>query len=205
MSDLHLYSYQACPFARRTRMVLLEKGLDFELTEIDINNKPDDFNEVSPYGKVPVLLHNGGRIYESAIINEYLNESFPEPALLPVDPLQRAQARIWMDYCGSRFSKASWNHMQAGDDPDKLAAANNELHDCFRFMEQEGLCKLGDGPYWLGKDVSLVDIQYMPFFQRFLNNDMADIPKDCTRLREWLTTMRDRDSFKATAKQAQAA
>lgn len=201
MSSIHLYSYQACPFARRTRMVLLEKGLDFELTEIDIRNKPADFASISPYGKVPVLLHAGGRVYESAIINEYLDEAFPEPALMPADPMQRAQARIWMEYCGSRFAKASWSHMQAGDDPDKLAAANVELHDCLRFMESEGMQKLSDGPYWLGDSVSLLDIQYMPFFQRYLDHELRDIPAECERLLHWLNVMSQRDSFVNTAAQ----
>jgi glutathione S-transferase len=201
MSAIHLYSYQACPFARRTRMALIEKGLDFELTEIDIKNKPKDFATISPYGKVPVLLDDDKRIYESAIINEYLDEQYPDPQLMPQDPYTRAQARIWMDYCGSRFSTASWNHMQAGDDPAKIAAANTELHACLRFMETEGLRKLSDGPYWLGSHISLVDIQFMPFFQRYLDNNKADIPEDCTRIHTWLDVMQHRDSFVATARE----
>ncbi len=181
-------------------MVLVEKGLDFELTEIDIRNKPADFEQVSPYGKVPVLLHREGRIYESAIINEYLDEVFPEPPLMPIDPLERAQARIWIDHCDSRFSTASWNHMKAADDPDKLAEAQKALQDCFRFMETAGLRELGDGPYWLGDRISLVDIQYIPFFQRYLDeNGRAEIPPDCSRLHHWVDTMSRRPSFVATA------
>jgi glutathione S-transferase len=199
MHALQLYSYQACPFARRTRMTLLEKGLEYTLTEIDIRNKPANFNTISPYGKVPVLIDAGRRIYESAIINEYLDESFPEPPLMPADPYYRAQARIWMDYCGSRFATASWNHSQAGDDPAKQTQALDELQRCFEFMEQAGLRELGEGPYWLGDRISLVDIQYMPFFQRFLDRELADVPTSCTRLRSWLDLMRQRPSFIATA------
>jgi glutathione S-transferase len=202
MSSIHLYSYQACPFARRTRMTLIEKGLNFELTEIDINNKPADFSSISPYGKVPVLLHGEERIYESAIINEYLDESFPTPPLMPDSAIARAQARIWMDYCGSRFSNASWNHMKARDDQTKLEIATMELHKCLRFMESEGLSKLSNGPFWLGDTISLVDIQFIPFFQRFLDNDKADIPEDCTRIHAWLDVMKQQVSFIATAKQA---
>jgi glutathione S-transferase len=202
MSSIHLYSYQACPFARRTRMTLIEKGLNFELTEIDINNKPADFSSISPYGKVPVLLHGEEHIYESAIINEYLDESFPKPPLMPDSAIARAQARIWMDYCGSRFSNASWNHMKAGNDRTKLETATTELHECLRFMESEGLRKLSNGPYWLGDTISLVDIQFIPFFQRFLVNDKADIPEDCTRIHAWLDIMKQQESFIATAKQA---
>jgi glutathione S-transferase len=202
MSAIHLYSYQACPFARRTRMTLIEKGLDFELTEIDINNKPDNFATISPYGKVPVLLHGGERIYESSIINEYLDETYPAPPLMPGSPIARAQARIWMDYCGSRFSNASWNHMKAGDDKAKLETATTELHACLRFIENEGLRTLSNGPYWLGDTISLVDIQFIPFFQRFLNNNKADIPDDCTRVHAWLDFMEQQESFIATAKLA---
>lgn len=200
MPDIHLYSYKGCPFARRTRMTLAEKGLDFDLTEIDLKNKPANFAEISPYGKVPVLIHNDGRLYESAIINQYIDETFPEPPLLPSDPMQKAQARIWMDYCDSRFSNASWLYMQAGDDADKLATAREALHECFLFIEHEGLRKLSDGPYWLGADLSLVDIQFMPFFQRYVTAPgAAEIPAECTRLRAWLDLMSTRASFSQTA------
>ena len=73
-------------------MALIEKGIEFDLTAIDLNDKPDWFLEISPYGKVPVLRHNGAVIFESAVINEYLEEVFPERPLLPSDPVRRAQA-----------------------------------------------------------------------------------------------------------------
>ena len=85
-NDIELFSARVCPYAHRTRLVLAEKGLDFELTEIDFENKPRRFLEISRYGKVPALVHAGNEIYESAIINEYLEEAFPEPALMPADP-----------------------------------------------------------------------------------------------------------------------
>ena len=82
MSEIKIYSFDKCPFAQRTRMVLIEKNLLFELVEIDVYNKPDWFSSVSPYGKVPVLSHEGNTIYESAIINEYLDEVFPDTPLI---------------------------------------------------------------------------------------------------------------------------
>jgi len=94
MSGIELYSAEVCPFAQRSRMVLLEKRLDFTIAEIDLANKPDWFAQVLPYGKAPVLVHGDARIYESAIINEYLVAPFPEPALLPVAPALRAAARL---------------------------------------------------------------------------------------------------------------
>ena len=200
MPDITLYSYGGCPFARRTRMTLAAKNLDYELVEIDLRNRPDNFNEISPYGKVPVLFHNGERLYESAIINEYLDEVFAEPQLMPSDPLLKAQARIWMNYCDTRFSGASWQYMQAGDDEEKLAAARDALRECFVFIEHEGLRKLSDGPYWLGDRFTLLDIQFATFFSRYMTEPGADeIPADCTRLKAWLALMAGHDSFLQTA------
>lgn len=83
MADIEIFSANACPYAQRTRFMLTEKGVPFSLTEIDLRNKPAWFKDVSPYGKVPVIRHRGQVIYESAIINEYLEEVFPEPPLMP--------------------------------------------------------------------------------------------------------------------------
>ena len=83
MSDVEIFSAEVCPYAQRTRMVLVEKGVDFTLREVDLVNKPDWFLEVLPYSKVPVIRHQGRVVYESAIINEYLDEVYPEPPMMP--------------------------------------------------------------------------------------------------------------------------
>ncbi|BCL36245.1 hypothetical protein NSMS1_26920 [Nostoc sp. MS1] len=75
MADIKIYSAVTCPYAHRTRLVLQEKGIDFELTEIDLQNKPANFTDISPYGKVPALVHGDKRVWESAIINEYLSRT----------------------------------------------------------------------------------------------------------------------------------
>ena len=129
MSDIELYSYDACPYAQRTRMVLAEKGLDFALHEVDVYNKPANWATISPYGKVPVLRHDGASIYESTIVNQYLDEAFPDPPLMPASALGRAQARIWMDYCETRFLPASHNLLwQRG----RAKKAPRESHQALR-------------------------------------------------------------------------
>src|SRR5262245_711704 len=105
---LHLYSTYYCPYALRTRIVLKEKGLEYQHTEIDLKNKPADFLKISPYGKVPVLLDGDARIYESAIINEYIDEKFPSPALMPQSPTERAYVRIWIDFANTRLMPAAF-------------------------------------------------------------------------------------------------
>src|ERR671939_1781658 len=77
-------------------MVLHEKGVSFDTYEVDLANKPEEFLAASRTGKVPVLVADGVSIYESNIINQYLDEVFGEPKLLPEDPKERAYARIWM-------------------------------------------------------------------------------------------------------------
>src|SRR4029453_6725369 len=99
---MKLYSSRGCPYAHRTRIVLAEKKIPYELIEVDLKNKPKDLLELNPYAKVPVLVDGAGVIFESAIINEYLDEKFSEVPLLPRNALQRAKARIWIDFLNSR-------------------------------------------------------------------------------------------------------
>jgi len=204
MSALHLYSYASCPFAQRTRITLAEKSLDFERTEIELGNKPDWFLKVSPYGKVPCLQHGDHVLYESAIINEYLDDVFPEIPLMPSDLYLRAQARIWMHYADNYYSSASWAISTLHNDPDKQKKEIAKLQDCFRFMEAEGLGKFsGDGPFWFGADLSLVDIQFLPWMERFPAYTELwgiTVPDECHRVRSWMTALQETKGWAATSR-----
>lgn len=201
MNDLQIISANVCPYAQRTRMVLHEKGLTFELTEIDLKNKPDWFLDVSPYGKVPVLRHKGHTIYESAVINEYLDETFPTPPLMPTEPTERALARIWIEYCNSQFCPLFYKLLLNQDRSEQLQLVE-KLNGVLLFMEREGLVRLqGEGPYWMGERANLVDFTFYPFFERFAvlsHYRGADLPADCQRLRTWLSTMKDHPAATAT-------
>lgn len=89
-----LYSGITCPFSHRCRFVLYEKGMDFEIKDVDIFNKPEDLAVMNPYNQVPVLVERDLILHESNIINEYIDERFPHPQLMPGDPVQRAAA-VW--------------------------------------------------------------------------------------------------------------
>lgn len=202
MATIELYSFAACPYAQRTHITLLEKQLDFAIIEIDLFNRPAWFSTISPYGKVPVLRHAGVTVHESSIINQYLDEAFPQPALMPGSPALRAQARIWMDYCETRFLPAVHKLMSEAADADKRAANNEKLSEVLRHIEHEGLRKTGPGPWFFGPQFSLADIQFAPFLERF---DMyvrlagASLPADCTRLHDWHAALQERPSVRATA------
>ena len=78
-----LYSGSTDPFSQRCRFVLFEKGMDFEIRDIDLYHKPEDINVMNPYGEVPILVERDLVLYESNIINEYIDERFPHPQLMP--------------------------------------------------------------------------------------------------------------------------
>ena len=203
MADLHFITAEVCPYAQRTHLALREKGLDYEHTEVDLKNKPAWFEEVSPYSKVPVLKSGDQVVYESTIINEFLEDSFPEPALMPSDPFQRAQARVWIDYSNTRFIDAIYDLLGAKDAAGQAEQAA-KLTGCMEYMEDHGLAALGSDPFWLGTEVSLVDIAYWPFFERLpavTHYRGVGIPERCTRLKAWAEAMEARDSVQSTMHQ----
>ena len=108
-----LYSGTTCPFSHRCRFVLFEKGMDFEIRDVDMYNKPEDISVMNPYGQVPILVERDLILYESNIINEYIDERFPHPQLMPGDPLI---ARACVCFCSISRRNCScmcrhWSHV----------------------------------------------------------------------------------------------
>lgn len=200
MANIRLFSARACPFAHRTRLVLTHKRVPFELVEIDLKNKPAWFDaRVSGYGKVPAIEHGDVRIWESAVINEYLNEVFPEPALLPSDPGQRAVARIWIDYANTRFAPAFGKLLRAASTAEQ-SAAKAELSEILQHIERNGFAEHGGrGPFLLGADPSLVDFAFYPWFERWAGlahyRNFA-VPAEHARLQRWISAVRQLDAVR---------
>ena len=91
-----LYSGTTDPYSHRCRFVLFEKGMDFEIRDVDLFAKPEDIALMNPYNEVPILVERDLILYESHIINEYIDERFPHPQLMPADPVMRARARLML-------------------------------------------------------------------------------------------------------------
>lgn len=202
MAHIELISTKTCPYVQRSRIALMEKGIDFIFTEVDLKNKPDWFLEISPYGKVPVLKHDDKIIYESAVINEYLEEVFPKPALLPKDPVQRAFARIWIEHCNSRSMTANRALLMCQDAKEQVSLSEKLAEDLL-FIENEGLAKTsGNGPFWFGDKVTLTDITFFPLFQRLCATEHYrgfKVPDECTRLKKLTEAMKARNSVVETS------
>jgi len=203
--QIELFSARVCPYAHRTRLVLREKNVTFDYTEVDLQNKPARFLAVSPYGKVPALVHDGATIYESAIINEYLDEIFEHPRLMPPAPVPRAKLRIWIDYCDDYFITDHYALLK-NLDPGQHDALLQKAESNLRFVEKEGLAKLSKaGPYWFGAEPTLLDFAWYPFFERlpaWTHYRGLDLPEDCMRLKRWIDAMSRRESVREIANDA---
>ena len=125
--------------------------------EVDLKNKPKDLLELNPYAKVPVLVDGAGVIYESAIINEYLDERFPELPLLSKNALQRAKTRIWVDFLNSRIHPAA-SDITHDREPNR---ARQRLQQHLDLLENEMT-----GKRFIIDDYSLADVSFIPFYAR---------------------------------------
>ena len=161
---LHLISFDICPFVERSRIVLEEKGLDYELTFINLSDKPDWFLDISPRGKVPVLQVDGRPIFESAVINEYLEEAFPEPSLFPDDPVSKAQARAWIVYANDVVMAPFAILTYSAETEEAIASGRHALREAFEKLDA-GLAERGT-EYFLGDEFGLVDAIYAPIWSR---------------------------------------
>ncbi|WP_260293926.1 glutathione S-transferase family protein [Sedimenticola hydrogenitrophicus] len=158
--SLELVSFPICPFVQRAVIVLKEKEVDFSISYIDLADSPKWFKEISPFGKVPLLKIDHEVLFESAIINEYLDEVYP-PRLHPEEPLLRAKHRGWIEF-GSNLLFEQFRLFTARDE-DNFQQQCEVLGGLFARLVPE----LGDGPYFMGERFSLLDAAYAPFFMRF--------------------------------------
>ena len=154
-----LVSFDLCPFVQRSLIVLNEKEIPYDITYIDLSNKPDWFLELSPTGKVPVVqTEDGDTLFESAVINEFLDESH-EPRFMPDTPLARARQRMWIDFTGGIFGDVFRLYTAATREAaeENLAKAQAKLD---RLVEEV------EGNLFAGDDFSLVDAAVAPAFSR---------------------------------------
>ncbi len=196
-----LYGYPSSPNTRKVLLVLAEKAVEFAYVTVDLlkdEQKSPPFLRRNPLGKVPVLEVDGAHIWESTIINEYLEERFPAPALLPADPAQRARARLLEDYCDTQLAPAITalfvEYVQkapAARDPQGIETARATVRRCLDYLEQT----LGDGEYLVGP-YSLADAAFTPFVTLAPPfGVLLDHPY--TRTARWVDRLTARPSFRA--------
>ncbi len=195
MNTLKFYYNDVCPFAYRVRLALAEKEIEHEAVIIDLENIPQWYYELSPTAKVPLLQWGDDVIWESTVINEFIEDNWQNNPLLPHNPIAKAQARIWIEYCNSSFQPSCCGLVfeldESKHEPIRLA-----LNESLDFIEA-ALSSRENGPYWLGEDLTLVDLTFYPFFEHacvlshYRGFELSD---KYLHIHQWLETMQKRQS-----------
>jgi glutathione S-transferase len=192
-----LYNTQRCPYARRTRIVLYEKGIDFDVHEVDLENKSEEFLKASPTGKVPVIVLDGDSIYESNVVNQYLDEVTDGPRLMPEEAKRRAYARIWMAFADTDFFPplfvASVGR-ERGFSEERISEAFEKLNAALEKLEE----RLKDRDY-LADEFSLADVAHAGNFVRLRElEDKSEVSLDeYPNVEAWMARLEGRESYKS--------
>jgi glutathione S-transferase len=158
MDELVLVSHVLCPYVQRVAIALHEKGAAFRRVDVDLANKPGWFVAISPLGKTPLLQVDGGVIFESAVILEYLEETIAPP-LHPATPLQRADHRGWIEFASSVLNDIAG--LYNAPDPAAFATKRAALRAKFERLED----RLVGAAFFDGPDFSCVDAAFAPVFR----------------------------------------
>jgi stringent starvation protein A len=177
-----LYSGTTCPFSQRSRLVLFEKGMDFEIRDVDLFNKPEDINVMNPYGQVPILVERDLILYESNIINEYIDERFPHPQLMPADPVQRARARLFL----FNLEKEIFVHVSTLEN--RAQKSQDKAQEKAKLAIRDRLTQLAPlflkNKYWLGEEFSMLDVAIAPLLWR-LDHYGIELPKTAAPIQKY--------------------
>ncbi|BBO59202.1 glutathione S-transferase N-terminal domain-containing protein [Mycoavidus sp. B2-EB] len=187
-----LYSGATCSFSQRCRVVLFEKGMDFEIRDVDLFNKPEDISVMNPYGQVPILVERDLILYESNIINEYIDERFPHPQLMPSDPAQRARARLFL----YNFEKELFVHVSTLETA--KGRSTDKIYEKARQAIRDRLTQLAPifvkNKYMLGEDFSMLDVAIAPLLWR-LEYFGIDLSKNTAPLMKYAERIFSRPAF----------
>ena len=184
---MRLYSGTTCPYSHRCRIVLFEKGMDFEVIDVDLMNRSEDLAVIKPYNKVPVLVERDLILYEANIINEYIDERFPHPQLMPPDPVMRGRARLFLH----RFEQELYSQVDAIEQNAKNAdKARAAIRDNLTQLAQI----LTKQKFLLGDEFSMLDVAIAPLLWR-LEHYGIQMGKDAAPMMKYAERLFSRQGF----------
>jgi RNA polymerase-associated protein len=155
-----LYSGTTDPFSQRCRIVLHEKGMDFQIIDVDLDHKPEDLAVMNPYNQVPVLVERDLVLHESNIINEYIDERFPHPQLMPADPVMRARARLML----FNMEVELFSQIEALESGKEKQVERARAHVTDRLIELAPV--FTKTKHMLGDDFTMLDVAIAPLLWR---------------------------------------
>ena len=180
-----LYSEDLCPYSHRVRIVLAEKAMEYQIISVDPANKPEDLADLNPYNQVPTLADRDLVVYEANVINEYLDERFPHPPLMPGDPVARAKARLLMLSFNRDWFAPLFNSTQV------TAKTRQLVRDSLTAIAPLFI----NNRFIMGEEFSLVDCAIAPLLWRLPNLDIQ-LPAPAKPLLTYMERIFVRDSFR---------
>ena len=195
-SVMTLFSSPTCPQSHRVRMVLAEKGITVEILDVDDAHKPEDLIDLNPYNSVPTLVDRELVLYDPRAIMEYLDERFPHPPLMPVDPVSRARTRLAL----YRIEKDWYELVPALESKGEKTSAR--ARKMLRDSLTAGAEVFGAKPFFLSEEFSLVDATVVPILWR-LKHYRIDLPRQAKAVQQYAERMFGRDSFQASLSEAE--
>lgn len=188
-SVMTLFSGDSDPYSHRVRIVLAEKGINVDIVSVEEGNLPEDLIDLNPYNSVPTLVDRELVLYGSHVIMEYLDERFPHPPLMPVDPVSRATNRLML----YRLDKDLYSHLDTILEGNEKAAtkAKKEIRDNLMMVDPIFTQK----PYFLSDEFSLVDCSLAPLLWRLPLYGIT-LPKQATALQAYAERIFARPSFR---------
>jgi len=187
-SVMNLFTSPACPYCHLARIVLAEKDITFEAIDVDLSNPPEDLSELNPYNTVPTLIDRDLVLYNSRVIVEYLDERFPHPPLMPVDPVSRAKTRLALHRVEKDWYPLMHDILTKGEKP---AAKSRKMlresiissNELFRVL-----------PFFLSEDYSLVDATIAPLLWR-LSELGIELPAEAKAVTDYAQRIFEREAF----------
>ena len=198
---LKLYDYPDCPFCQKVRVVLVEKDLEYEKVLVDLRKqeqKAPEFLRLNPYGKVPVLVDEDEVVYDSTIINEYLEDEYPLPRLMPEDSQGRARVRLLEDYCDNSFIPpttmllSQLRKPEGERDTQRVEQAREELRRCLYFLRDQ----LDGNEFLVGHEFTLADAAFAPRMM-VIGRLGFEFEPALSPVQGWLDRIRSRPSVRA--------
>jgi len=191
-SAMTLYSSATSPYSHRTRIVLAEKNINHEVNNVGEGERPEDLIDLNPYNTVPTLIDRDLVLYDSRIIMEYLDERFPHPPLMPVDPVSRANSKLFM-YRIDRDMYSVLDQLEDGPDSRVATKLRKELRDSLTVIapifEQK--------PFFMSDEFTLVDCYMAPLLWR-LPKYKVELPAQASAVNTYAERLFSRESFQAS-------
>jgi stringent starvation protein A len=187
-----LFSNPTCPHSHRVRIVLAEKGISLDVVDVEASSLPEDLLDLNPYNSVPTLVDRDLVLYDSRVIAEYLDERFPHPPLMPVDPVSRARFRLAL-YHVERDWYSLVEDLERGDKRTANRARKNLRESLLSSAELFGI-----KPYFMSDEFSLVDCSIAPILWRLPRWEVDLPPSHARNIIKYAETLFRRPSFRAS-------